>query len=185
VVAASGGLEVDNQDTGVGFERVLTTADLGGILSGQNGAKAFRTSNSPDLTTDVPTIIDWTAEAYDTGTFHSTISNTSRMTIPASGVSIVRLKGSMTFNSYLSGGKKCYFTKNGTTLPGQIDTESAFLVSQEAAVAGGVGQEVAVQCMSGEISVDPNDFFEFVAESLNQTGVHINPGSWFELEVIA
>jgi hypothetical protein len=30
VVAASGGLEVDNQDTGVGFERVLTTADLGG-----------------------------------------------------------------------------------------------------------------------------------------------------------
>jgi hypothetical protein len=30
VVAASGGLEVDNQDTGAGFERVLTTADLGG-----------------------------------------------------------------------------------------------------------------------------------------------------------
>ena len=30
VVAASGGLEVDNQDTGGGFERVLTTSDLAG-----------------------------------------------------------------------------------------------------------------------------------------------------------
>ncbi len=33
VAAASGGLEVDNQSTGAGFERVLTTSDLGGGAS--------------------------------------------------------------------------------------------------------------------------------------------------------
>jgi len=151
---------------------------------GQSGAKAFRTSNSPVLITDVPTIISWTAESYDTDNFHSTISNQSRLTIPA-GVSIVRLKGSMSFSSFLSGGKKAYFTKGGSTLPNQIDSFSPFLVSQECVISGGVGQNGVVQVMSGEINVSPGDFFEFVAESLNQGGVVIQPGSWFEIEVIA
>jgi hypothetical protein len=181
VVAASGGMEVDNQDTGLGFERVLTTSDLGGGV--QNGCKCFRTSNSPTLTTDTPTVIEFTVDAYDTNNFHDTVTNRSRITIPA-GVSVVVLRASMTFNSYLSGGKSAYFTRGGTTLPGQIDNASAFLVSQEVKIAGGVGQNVAVQVISGQIQVTPGQFFEVVVESINQTGVHIMPGSWFEIEVI-
>lgn len=156
--------------------------NLGGT-TGQNGCKAFRTSNSPVMTTDVPTIIEFTAEAYDTNSFHNTISNRSRLTIPA-GVSIVKLNGSMNFSDYTSGGKQAYFTKNGTTLPNAIDSESFFLVSQQTGVAGGVGETIAVQTISGQISVSPGDFFEYVAESLNQTGIFIRPGAWFEIEVV-
>ena len=168
---------VFTDDTGV--DHVLN-APAGG---GQNGCKAFRTSNSPTLTTDVPTVIEFTAEAYDTNSFHNTISNRSRLTIPA-GVSIVRLNGSMNCSEYTTGGKKAYFTKNGTAAPNAIDSESFFLVSQQTGVAGGVGETIAVQTISGQISVSPGDFFEYVAESLNQTGIFIRPGAWFEIEVV-
>lgn len=48
VTAASGGLEVDNQSTGVGFERVLTTSDLGGgstIIAGTVDGQVARWDN--------------------------------------------------------------------------------------------------------------------------------------------
>ena len=166
-------------DVGTDFELNLG----GGGGGGQSGCKAFRTSNSPVMTTDVPTIIEFTAEAYDTDSFHDTVSNRSRLTIPA-GVSIVKLNGSMNFSDYTSGGKQAYFTKNGTTLPNAIDSESFFLVSQQTGVAGGVAETIAVQTISGQISVSPGDFFEYVAESLNQTGIFIRPGAWFEIEVV-
>ena len=166
-------------DVGTDFE-----LNLGGGGAGQTGCKAFRTSNSPALVNNVPTIISWTAEAYDTNAFHDVAINQSRITIPV-GVSIVRLHGSMTFSSYVQGGKKAYFTKNGTTLPNAIDNESLSLVSQPTAIAGGVGQNASIQTESHDISVSSGDFFEYVAVSLNEAGVVIQPGSWFAIEVIA
>ncbi len=180
VPPADGGLEVDNQDTGAGFERVLTTADLGGV-SGRNGAKAFRT-NSLALTTDVPTVVPFTAESYDTNNFHDTApAEWTKMTIPA-GVSIVILRASISFTSYQSGGKRFEFRKNGFS--NAIDDASAFLVSPTPAVAGGVASFVAVQGTSEQIEVQPGDFFEVIAESENQTGVSVFAGSWFTIEVV-
>ena len=74
VLPASGGLEVDNQSTGVGFERVLTTSDIGGgaqisgipldnqlavwtnstTIEGDPGLTYDGTNLSLEETTDVP-----------------------------------------------------------------------------------------------------------------------------------
>ena len=182
VPPADGGFEVDNQDTGVGFERVLTTADIGGVTPGQIGAKAYRSANTPVLTTDVETVVDFPQEAYDTGGFHTLGGNNSRMTIPAN-VSVIILTAYCRFSSYLSGGKRVRIIKNGGF--GSIDDNIAGANIPGQVISGGVGQDGEVQCTSGQIAVAETDFFEITIESLNQTGVVGEANNvWFELEVI-
>ena len=77
--AASGGFEVNNTSTGGGFERVLTTSDLaaGGAFEGATAAKTSGTQNIPSSTLTEPTL---NFEEFDNGGWHSTSTNTERMT---------------------------------------------------------------------------------------------------------
>ncbi len=55
VVAASGGMQVNNTSTGAGYERVLTTADLGGGVTAVTGGEGIDSSggDTPDITLDL------------------------------------------------------------------------------------------------------------------------------------
>lgn len=181
---AQGGAQANNTITGAGFERVLTESDIpgGGGVTGQVGAKAYRASNTPVLTTDVETVVALTNEAYDTGGFHVSGGNNSRMTIPAD-VSIIILTAYCRFSSFLNGGKRVRIRKNGGF--GSIDDNIAGAYIPGQVISGGVGQDGEVQCTSGEIAVAENDYFEMTIESLNQTGVVGEANNvWLELEVV-
>lgn len=52
--------------------------------SGGLGARVFRTTNQSILG-GVATVLEFNAESYDFGDFHSVVSNTSRLTAPVSG----------------------------------------------------------------------------------------------------
>lgn len=111
LTAANGGLEVDNQDTGVGFERVLTTSDLGGGGGGIRGALAYRTTTQ-SIPNAVFTSLLFTQEAYDTDNIHNNVTNPNRLTVPA-GVTQVRFHAGIQFVANFTGTRLIRMRKNG------------------------------------------------------------------------
>jgi hypothetical protein len=51
--------------------------------SGVTFAGCSLTGNNPSISTSTNTAISWTSELYDTDSYHSTVTNTSRITIPS------------------------------------------------------------------------------------------------------
>lgn len=95
------------------------------------------------------TAVTWNVESFDTDALHSLLSDTSRMTVPASGVSYVRLNASITFDNNSSGVRRIKIVKNGaTTIAAQsID---------------GAGFD-ALSVSSGLVAVSASDYFEVFA----------------------
>ena len=82
--------------SGPSFKGVLATNTTGQSIS--SGAETTLTFNG---------------ETYDTDSFHSTSTNTSRLTVPSSGYYFVWAK--VRFQGNSSGYRYIYFRKNGTT----------------------------------------------------------------------
>ena len=78
--AASGGFEANNTATGAGFERVLTTSDLTGAGFAFEGATAAKTSGTQNILTSTLTEPTLNFEEFDNGGWHSTATNSERMT---------------------------------------------------------------------------------------------------------
>lgn len=126
--------------------------DAGRVGSGI-GASVYNTANQ-NLTQNVLTYLNFDSEDYDTDSFHSTSSNTSRLTIPAGMAGKYRL----TFYSETSdsfGGGFCVFRKNGSTILGAN------------AVADGVGAGWAY--LSVDADLVANDYVE-VGVRVGNTG---------------
>ena len=64
------------------------------------------------------TTLNWDSETYDTNTFHSTSSNTSRITIPTSYGGYYKVYCTVNFAANSTGQRQLFLYKNGTMISG-------------------------------------------------------------------
>jgi hypothetical protein len=146
------------------------------------GCLLYKSTNQT-LTTATATNVTWDSEEYDTNDFHSTSSNTSRITIPA-GVTKVKLSAMVAFsNSSTTGARYLAFRKNG----------SDFIGGGRITIAG-TSSPVGANLLHIEtpvVVVTTGDYFEVrVWQSsggdldILATGTLSTTGNYFALEVI-
>ncbi len=212
-------------DAGTETEAFITPATLSGSPVGVlNGCKVYKTAgfraaqnNQPDIGQASPgpgdgsgagnavgeQILDFNAEVFDTNSYHDTVSNNSRFTIPSSGVSAVEFIIGYRIDDETStpqgGGMHIRLRKNGV-VNGAVD--SLFVVTHNGADPGWIpwntdtlfgtqevggnesGQAGLQQWYSGTIFVDPDDYIEIAI--LSQASFRDIPpnGIWAEMRVI-
>lgn len=139
------------------------------------GALIYKGSDQTAANFTTLTAMTFDSESYDTEGFHDTVSNTSRLTVPA-GVTKVRLTGharvsSHTANKYTS----LFISKNGSySYVGQV---GQVMYSDLTVV------EVAVT--SPVLDVTAGDYFELGLEIETDTSVTVEgTRTWFAMEVI-
>jgi hypothetical protein len=185
LTAANGGLEVDNQDTGLGFERVLTTSDLGGGggAGNFNGCLAYRPTTQL-IPNAVWTSVNFPNETYDTtGTIHNNVSNTNRLTVPT-GVTRIRLKGGLQFSANVTGTRLLRIRKDGANLSVD-DGRSAFrpFVTFSPHIQSLWNQGTII--MTGIIEVVAGDWFELQCYQGSLISLlTVASAPWFEMEII-
>ena len=77
---------------------------------------AVYSSATQSLTNNVLTALTWDTETYDTNGFHSTSSNTSRITIPSGFDGKYRIGGLVSFHPNGTGRRELQLYKNGAAL---------------------------------------------------------------------
>lgn len=192
--AASGGMEVNNLSTGPGFQRVLTTADLGGG-GGYRGAKAYQfgvgswpLNNTPNFAAGGPPGLSEGRLIMQTVVFDtegSIISVPNSRFITPAGVSKVILRAGYVINGDTSGGyRHLRFRLNGTLF---LDPLQGNWVSQTTNSAAGSGSWWGGIATSGVITVaNPGtDYFEAWVLRQNSSGFTIANTVWMEMEIIA
>lgn len=127
-------------------------------------------STSQSLSGGVTTTLTWDSETYDTDSFHSTSSNTSRLTVP-SGVTLVRILGNIGTGS-VSGQAVLSFLKGGASVRGlatkDVDTANADFVN----------------CVSAPLEVSATEYFEMRAFCTIATSITATEESWFAIEEV-
>ena len=93
------------------------------------------------LTSGTTTTLTWDNETFDTDAYHSTSSNTSRITIPAGKAGKYMVIGDVQYTSNSSGRRIMTFRKNGTDI---FDFESADPGSTELDIVGTAVVDMAV-----------------------------------------
>ncbi len=97
-----------------------------------SGTMLFNTANI-SLNSGTTTTITWDSETFDTDAYHSTSSNTSRITIPAGKAGKYMVIGDAMYTSNSNGRRIMTFRKNGTDV---FDFESASPGSAELDIVG-------------------------------------------------
>lgn len=87
------------------------------FLRTAHGCRVYSSSATiATLTTATDTVLSFNAEDYDSDSFHDTVTNPSRITIPAGvGAGTYRLFASVSFANNGTGRRRVHFRKNGTT----------------------------------------------------------------------
>jgi hypothetical protein len=88
-------------------------------LAGESGSKPFcRAYNSAAIlvATATSTALTFNSERFDNAGMHSTVSNTSRITVPAGGAGQYLFGGSVAFAGNATGQRVIEIMVNGTTL---------------------------------------------------------------------
>lgn len=125
--------------------------------------------HSVDQSTGVTSLIlSHDTEVYDTGGWHSTSSNNSRLTVPSS-VSVVRV---ITNNLTTTTGGGGYHLKNGATFRG--------MGGKTTETAGNDG----VNLSSALLEVSIGDYFEFEAVAAPSVDSAAGVSSWFAIEKV-
>jgi hypothetical protein len=94
---------------------VASTLTLGGVATGAAQPRASASNNgTQSLTSGTETIIALDSEDYDVGGLHSTVTNTSRMTIPAGAGGVYLCVGFVTYAANATGVRQAWFVVNGT-----------------------------------------------------------------------
>jgi len=100
-----------------GYVLTVDSAETTGLkwAAGGSAFKGVLVSNSAgqSISNNTTTTLNFDTETYDTDSFHSTSTNTSRLTVPSSGYYFVFAKVRWAGNS--SGYRYILFRKNGTT----------------------------------------------------------------------
>lgn len=108
----------------VGANNTILTADsttATGLKWGTPATPTFvgcavYSSATQSLTNNVLTALTWDTETYDTNAFHSTSSNTSRITIPSGYDGKYRIGGLVSFHPNGTGRRELQLYKNGAVL---------------------------------------------------------------------
>jgi len=93
---------------GAAFAEVAT----GGVASTAVGVRVTNTTNT-DLTNSTNTALTWDTEARDEDNFHSTVTNTDRLTTDTTGWHSIA--GNITYLANGTGARQCGIQINGTT----------------------------------------------------------------------
>lgn len=144
-----------------------TTAFRGALVKNNSDLTAFNASAGD-------TLITWADEVYDTSSFHSTVTNTSRLTVPAD-VSYVRLTANLHLD-LLGGGTDIimHLRKNGSNL-----SDGGFHIGNDALANFGT-----LFGVSGVLAVAENDYFEVTLFVNGDSSVTVVSDSFFQMEVI-
>jgi hypothetical protein len=135
-----------------------------------------RKSANQTLANNTGTMLTWDTEDLDTSSFHDTVTNNTRLTIP-SGVSKVRVYAGVRWSNLASGGvRQLYMFKNGATFQGRgaVLMYAATTVTHE--------QEV----VSAVLSVSAGDYFEIgtYQDSGGSLDVLTHQSTWATLDVL-
>lgn len=87
-------------------------------IENASGARAYNSASVTGIVTSTWTSVPWDTERYDTDAYHSTVSNTSRMTVPTSGIYL--FTGSVQWDTNSSGARGLRLLVNGTTQLGAM-----------------------------------------------------------------
>lgn len=133
----------------------------------QRHAKAYATGDQT-ITTATLTPVNLDAEAYDIGGFHDTVTNNTRMTIPADGATagtaagLYRISGQIQWAASATNARMAAIRKNGSTYLGyqrilaasaSVSTVVAVTVD-DVAVAGDYYELIAWQNSGGDLATD-------------------------------
>jgi len=77
-----------------------------------SGARVWA-SGTQSFSNATAAVLTWNSESYDTNSYHSTVTNTGRLTVPSTGYYL--LTGFVIFASNATGSRILEFKKNGTT----------------------------------------------------------------------
>ena len=112
------------------------------------GCRAF-SSSAQTLTTGVETAITFNDETFDTDSFHSTVTNTTRITIPSGKGGYYQITGLLSYVGNSSGQRDFYIRLNGTTVIAN-------------AVISGQGSTVVGQNISDLRNLTAGDYIELI-----------------------
>ena len=108
-----------------------TWVAVGGAAS-FSGVKC-KSTVAQTISNNTSTALTWDSEDYDTNTYHSTSSNTSRITIPSGTGGYYAISGYVTSDSQTSGFVELQIAKNGSAIASSTITPSNQLPSISAA----------------------------------------------------
>lgn len=200
VTIAGGGSGIDVEDEGVSEATGATTlnfvgagvtaADVGGgvvdvTISGSAFSGALVHKAADQTTANFSAgfaAVAWDDETsgYDTDSYHDTVTNNSRLTIPANGKYVFRAaisaaSGTLTASDYI----RMLLTKNGsvaTAIHGGFH-----LIAEISATP-----TVALNGVSAPITCVAGDFFELSLDTESDTSITVTAiGSWFSVERVA
>ena len=119
-----------------------------------SGCRLFRSTNL-SISNDTDTAVTWDSEVYDTDAYHSTSTNTSRVTIPAgkAGKYLITITANFAANS--TGTRFARATINGT---------STFLIADQAPTQDGVGARISGSTVA---NLSVSDYVEMYVAQLS------------------
>lgn len=127
---------------------------------------SLKKSANQSIANNTGTAITFDQENFDTDGFHSTSTNTSRITIPSGKAGYYLITGTLSYAANSTGGRWCFVKKNGAAYIGPW--------SMQAPTASG-------QWAAGAISHIGNfaqgDYIELFAEHTAGTSLNVNGGS--------
>ena len=126
------------------------------------GASAFNTANV-SLTSGTTTAVTWGSENFDTDAIHSTVTNTSRFTIPSGKSGYWAFMCQLRFANNATGGRYIFVRKNGTD----------FLTLEVEAQGRAFSQAI-----SGVIDAVATDYIEFFALQTSGGTINLETGDY-------
>jgi len=145
------------------------------------GSLVYIDGNQSIANNDGTEKIAFDQESYDTSTIHDTVTNNSRLTVPA-GVTKVRLTAGLSFAANATGYRSASFHKNG------VSTYVGLVSAQE--LSPTAGQFANLYLTSPVLTVVATDYFELFCfqnsgGALNAQGTADGRLTWFAMELIA
>lgn len=161
---------VPANDTAINSTQIIDKRTL--VLEASTAITVYRcrlklASDTAGLTTTTDNYISWTAEDYDTNTFHDNVTNPTRMTFASSGVYIVTFHGFFNGNAAMT----TLLRINGTT------------VIRKAAQSNQNPNSITI---TTQFTAATNDYLEAAANPGATAGVTVEADwSYFECHKIA
>jgi hypothetical protein len=120
--------------TGLSWATLSTTATFAGCRVSASAGQTLTSGTTTDVT--------WDTESFDTDAFHSTVTNTQRITIPAGKAGYYRFYSLLSFSTSAIGYRLIMITKNGgssivtANIQGGADYPSIGVSVTDNAIAG-------------------------------------------------
>jgi hypothetical protein len=103
----------------------ITSAVSVGVVKSARYGVSLTTSGTVNLADQSDVQIQFDTEEWDDATFHSTVSNTQRITIPAGGAGTYTFTGHLQYQANASGFRELWLEQNAATEYNRVRFEAA------------------------------------------------------------